>query len=43
MRGFPLAALFYYFYITLTGLFAIFGKYRWKDRSCSHGRGHLES
>lgn len=37
LRWFPLAAIFYYFYITLAGLFSVFGKYRWKDRNYSPG------
>ncbi len=39
LRWFPLAALFYYFYVTLAGLFSLFGKYRWKDRDYSSGSG----
>ncbi|MEX0981652.1 MAG: glycosyltransferase [Bacteroidales bacterium] len=33
LRWFPLAALFYYFYVTVAGLLAMYGKYSWKDRT----------
>jgi len=29
---FPLGAIFYYFYVSIAGLFSLSGKYRWKDR-----------
>ena len=32
VRYYPLAALFYYFYLVLTGILALFSSYRWKGR-----------
>ena len=39
LRWFPLAAIFYYFYVTLAGLFSLAGKYHWKQRG--YGRGQV--
>ena len=32
LKGYPLAALFYYFYISLTGIISLFGRFSWKGR-----------
>ncbi len=36
LRWFPLAAIFYYFYVTIAGLMAMHGQYNWKERSYSN-------
>ena len=35
LRWFPIAALFYYFYVTVAGFMAMYGRYSWKDRPYS--------
>lgn len=35
LRWFPVAALFYYFYVTVAGMMAMYGQYSWKDRPYS--------
>ncbi len=39
LRLFPLAAIFYYIYITGAGLFSMTGRYMWKGRSFKERRG----
>ena len=41
LRWFPLAAIFYYFYVTIAGLMAMHGRYNWKERSYSNKQNIL--